>query len=328
MKSPNLFDIVSSVCFCLLGVHCRSQAIAASFVCVSFRRCPWLLVRCFIVALSRGYTAAVDVLEHFSIHQSGQSLLYSMLQNNEFKAAEKWATFMGNPMLHLLVQDLINRNKLKSAYGVIKKNDLQKEFPDVYQKCKRGTLVTPMLSLKNLAEEGCWDGAEAKINSNRQFLEYLVYLALEAGYFKKVDELCNRYSLTGFLNNKGISQKILQVENKELKGAARKQRIERKGSYGQKLPNHYLNLNQLIAGDILWVDNADALHHATRHIEECSCRNKAYSIRIWAICNVKHLVSSLRHEIKELNERLETANARAQSFEKKQGYCNKKKFIL
>uniref|UniRef100_A0A9I9EK06 Uncharacterized protein n=1 Tax=Cucumis melo TaxID=3656 RepID=A0A9I9EK06_CUCME len=44
---------------------------------------------------------------------------------------------------------------------------------------------------------------------------------------------------------------------------------EREGSYGQKLSNHYLNLNQLIAGDILWVDNADALHHATRHIEEC-----------------------------------------------------------
>ncbi|KAA0060856.1 exonuclease mut-7-like protein isoform X3 [Cucumis melo var. makuwa] len=217
MKSPNLFDIVSSVCL-VVGVHCRSQAIAASFVCVSFRRCPWLLVAHGCAFCS-------------------WSLASSMLQNNEFKAAEKWATFMGNPMLHLLVQDLINRNKLKSAYGVIKKNDLQKEFPDVYQKCKRGTLVTPMLSLKNLAEEGCWDGAEAKINSNRQFLEYLVYLALEAGYFKKVDELCNRYSLTGFLNNK-----------------------ERKGSYGQKLPNHYLNLNQLIAGDILWVDNAVALY--------------------------------------------------------------------
>lgn len=29
-------------------------------------------------------------------------------------------------------------------------------------------------SLKNLAEKGCWDVAEAKTNSNRQFLEYLV----------------------------------------------------------------------------------------------------------------------------------------------------------
>ncbi|CAK9328432.1 unnamed protein product [Citrullus colocynthis] len=188
---------------------------------------------------TQAYMTAVDVLEHFSIHQSGQSLLYSMLQNNEFKAAEKWATFMGKPMLHLLVQELINRNKLKSAYGIIKKNDFQKEFPDVYQKCKES-------SLKNLAEKGRWDVAEAKTNSNRQFLEYLVYLALEAGYFEKVDELCNRYSLTGFLNIK-----------------------EREGGYGQKSQNHYLNLKQLIARDILWVDNADALHHAICHIDEC-----------------------------------------------------------
>lgn len=33
---------------------------------------------------------------------------------------------------------------------------------------------------------------------------FKVYLALEAGYFEKVDELCNRYSLAGFLNIKGI----------------------------------------------------------------------------------------------------------------------------
>ncbi|XP_050938706.1 uncharacterized protein LOC127148624 [Cucumis melo] len=43
---------------------------------------------------------------------------------------------MGKPMFHLLVQELINRNKLKCAYGVTKKNDLQKEFLHVYQKCK------------------------------------------------------------------------------------------------------------------------------------------------------------------------------------------------
>lgn len=29
-------------------------------------------------------------------------------------------------------------------------------------------------SLKNLAEKGCWDVAEAKTKSNKQFLEYLV----------------------------------------------------------------------------------------------------------------------------------------------------------
>ncbi|XP_022159873.1 uncharacterized protein LOC111026160 [Momordica charantia] len=185
---------------------------------------------------SQSYVTAVDLLEHFSIYQSGESLLYSMLEKNEFKAADKWATFMGKPMLCLLVQELLDRNKVKSAYGIIKKNDLQKEHPDVYQKCKES-------SLKKLAEKGCWDVAEAKTNSNRQFLEYLVYLALEAGYFEKVDELCNRYSLTGFSNIK-----------------------EREKVFGQ---NHYLNLNQLISGDILWVDKADDLHRAICHIDEC-----------------------------------------------------------
>lgn len=31
-----------------------------------------------------------------------------------------------------------------------------------------------------------------------------VYLAMEAGYSEKVDELCDRYSLEGFLKGKGI----------------------------------------------------------------------------------------------------------------------------
>ncbi|XP_022961595.1 uncharacterized protein LOC111462125 isoform X2 [Cucurbita moschata] len=146
---------------------------------------------------TQSYTTAVDVLEHFSIRQSGQSLLYSMLQNNEFKAAEKWATFMGRPMLCLLVQELMNRNKVKSAYGIVKTNGLQTEFPDVYQKCK---------------ERFTW-----------------------------------RWRLV-------ILKRLMNFA------------IEREGAYGQ---NHYLNLNQLITGDILWVDKADALHNAVCHIEEC-----------------------------------------------------------
>jgi len=31
-----------------------------------------------------------------------------------------------------------------------------------------------------------------------------VYLAMEAGYSEKVDELCDRYSLKGFANETGI----------------------------------------------------------------------------------------------------------------------------
>ena len=31
-----------------------------------------------------------------------------------------------------------------------------------------------------------------------------VYLAMEAGYTEKVDELCDKYSLEGFLSDKGM----------------------------------------------------------------------------------------------------------------------------
>lgn len=33
---------------------------------------------------------------------------------------------------------------------------------------------------------------------------FKVYLAMEAGYSEKVDELCDRYSLKGFVKAKGI----------------------------------------------------------------------------------------------------------------------------
>lgn len=85
---------------------------------------------------SQSYMNAVILLEHFSIRQSGQSFLLGMLQYNEFKAAEKWAAFMGKPLLRVLVQHYIDRDMLNNAYEMIKKNDLQQEFPDVYHKCK------------------------------------------------------------------------------------------------------------------------------------------------------------------------------------------------
>lgn len=85
---------------------------------------------------SESYMTAVSLLEHFSIHQSGQSFLLKMMQNKQYKAAEKWATFMGKPMLRVLVQEYVDRNLLKHAYETIKKNNLKHEFPDVYHKGK------------------------------------------------------------------------------------------------------------------------------------------------------------------------------------------------
>ncbi|ONI04312.1 hypothetical protein PRUPE_6G315500 [Prunus persica] len=178
----------------------------------------------------------VTLLEHFSIRQSGQSFLLSMIESKQLKAADKWATFMGKPMLCVLVQEYFDRNMLKNAYEIIQKNNLQHEFPNVYHKYKES-------SLKKLAEKGCWDVAEARTNSNRQLLEYLVYLAMEAGYSEKVDELCDRYSLEGFLNANVPEASLLH--------------------------SRFLHLSELVVEGVVWVDEVNALHNATSCIEGC-----------------------------------------------------------
>ncbi|KAM2713018.1 hypothetical protein EV1_032945 [Malus domestica] len=85
---------------------------------------------------SQSYMAAVTLLEHFSIHQTGQLFLHRKIESRQLKAADKWATFMGKPMLCILVQEYFCRNMLKNAYDIIQKNNLRHEFPDVYHKCK------------------------------------------------------------------------------------------------------------------------------------------------------------------------------------------------
>lgn len=190
----------------------------------------------FAMIDSQSYMTAVSLLEHFSIRQSGESFLLKMIQNKEFKAAEKWATFMGKPMLCLLVQQFVDRNMLKSAYDTIKKNDLQQDFPDVYHKCKENLL-------KRLAEKACWDIAEAKTKGDKRLLEYLVYLAMEAGYSEKVDELCERYSLEGFFKTREPEAGFVH--------------------------SRFLHLKELVVEDIIWVDEVDGLHKAICHIEGC-----------------------------------------------------------
>nr|KJB81087.1 hypothetical protein B456_013G128600 [Gossypium raimondii] len=183
---------------------------------------------------SESYMTAVNLLEHFSIRQSGESFLVKMIEKKQFRAAEKWATFMGKPMLFMLVQEYVDRNKLKNAYLIVKKNNLQQEFPDVHHKYKES-------ALKKLAEKACWDVAEAKANGDRQLVDYLVYLAMEAGYLEKVDELCNRYSLEGFPKAQEHEAIFLQ--------------------------HCFLNLNELGVEDIIWVDELNGLGKATCHIE-------------------------------------------------------------
>lgn len=185
---------------------------------------------------SQSYMTAVSLLEQFSIHHSGEPFLYKMIEEKDFRAAEKWASFMGKSMLCILVEEYVKLNMLKGAYGIIKRNNLQAEFPEVYHKCKES-------SLKSLAEKGCWDVAEERAKNDRQLLEYLVYLAMEAGYPEKVDELCARYSLEGF-----VKAKVPELH---------------------RLQSRYLHLDELFIDDLIWVDSVDCLQAATSYIEGC-----------------------------------------------------------
>lgn len=102
----------------------------------------------FALIESQSYMTAVSLLEHFSIRQSGESFLLKMIENKQFKAAEKWATFMGKPMLCLLVREYAESHMLKNAYETIKKNNLQQDFPDVYHKCKERYLCWSVFAQK------------------------------------------------------------------------------------------------------------------------------------------------------------------------------------
>ncbi|XP_077218934.1 uncharacterized protein LOC143853094 isoform X2 [Tasmannia lanceolata] len=187
----------------------------------------------------RSYMTAVTLLKRFPIHQSrlsSEPLLLRMMEDRQFIAAETWATFMGKPTIRLLVQKYLDMEMLKNAYDVIKKNNLKLEFPDAYRLHKESLL-------KKLAKKGCWDIAEARTNNDRQLVEYLVHLAMKAGYTEKVDELCERHSLKIFV--------------KEIVPEA------------SLSPTRYLHLTELFLEDTIWVDNVNALLSATSHIEGC-----------------------------------------------------------
>ncbi|KAL1219142.1 3'-5' exonuclease [Cardamine amara subsp. amara] len=185
---------------------------------------------------SKSFMTAVSLLEHFSFRFPGETFLQQMVEDKDFQAAEKWGSFMGRSSLCILVQEYGSRNMLKQAYNIIKKNYLQPEFPDLSYKCKES-------ELKDLAEKACWDVAERKAKGDKQLLEYLVNLAMEAGYLEKVDELCDRYSLEGL--PKAQEAEVGFVDKS------------------------FLHLNDLAVEDIVWVDEVNELRKATSFLEGC-----------------------------------------------------------
>lgn len=94
---------------------------------------------------SKSFMTAVSLLEHFAFRFPGETFLQQMVDDKDFQAAEKWATFMGRPSLCILVQEYGSRNMLKQAYNIIKKNYLQQDFPELCYKCKERLLQSLLL---------------------------------------------------------------------------------------------------------------------------------------------------------------------------------------
>ncbi|KAF6995515.1 hypothetical protein CFC21_012002 [Triticum aestivum] len=185
---------------------------------------------------SESYVSAVALMTRFSIQCCDESFLIKLIGSKQYKAAEEWAAFMGKEMIILIIQKYLDVKMLKSANELVKQYDLAEEFPDVNYLYKES-------SLKKLAEKGCWDVAEVRAKKDTKLMEYLVYLAMEAGYMEKVDELCERYSLEGYVNSLVPEEVMCQSD--------------------------YLELKKLILEEIVWVDEINGLLSATSYIEAC-----------------------------------------------------------
>ncbi|KAK3139015.1 hypothetical protein QOZ80_5AG0376550 [Eleusine coracana subsp. coracana] len=181
-------------------------------------------VKCFME--SESYAAAVAMITRFSIQCCDESFLIKLIESNQFEVAEECAVFMGKEMVCLIIQKYLNMKMLKSANKLVKEHELTEEFPDVNFLYKESLV-------KKLAEKGCWDIAEVRAKKETKLMEYLVYLAMEAGYMEKVDELCQRYSLEGYVDSL-VREEIF-------------------------CGSDYLNLKKLGSEDIVWVDEINGL---------------------------------------------------------------------
>lgn len=82
---------------------------------------------------SQSFMTAVNLIIHFSIRYYGEPFLHKMLEKQEYRASEKFAAYMGKPMLCVLIRGYVDMKLIKQVYEIIKKNNLREEFPEVYQ---------------------------------------------------------------------------------------------------------------------------------------------------------------------------------------------------
>eukprot|EP00252_Welwitschia_mirabilis_P021812 TRINITY_DN5709_c0_g1_i4.p1 TRINITY_DN5709_c0_g1~~TRINITY_DN5709_c0_g1_i4.p1 ORF type:complete len:570 (-),score=87.26 TRINITY_DN5709_c0_g1_i4:217-1926(-) len=192
------------------------------------------LIERYILQLieSRLYTSAVALLRHFSLqHSAPKEFIASMLNDNRLDAATEFAKYIGMDMIRFLVKQGMEMSLFKFAYRIVKKFNLQAEFPEAYYLYMES-------SLRKLVDKGCWDIAESIAVEDHKLLEYLVTLAVEAGEVEMVEELCDHHNLPK------VAVSVVE----------------------QKPHTQYLHLYELISEeDVHWVDTAGALVNASKH---------------------------------------------------------------
>ncbi|KAK1416245.1 hypothetical protein QVD17_32034 [Tagetes erecta] len=176
---------------------------------------------------------------HFMIRDDDEVFLYEMLEKGQYKAAERWAVFLGKSALRKLIQGYIQKDLKKQACELMRNNKLTKEFPEVKRAVDESAFNDLCNSLKKLAEKGEWVKAEKKTKSDKQ-----VFCAMEFKDREKVEELCKRYKL-----------KVEDIE----------------GRFESFPPVRYITLEDLnlTTDDIIWVDDPIGLKTATSLILNC-----------------------------------------------------------
>ncbi|KAI3855223.1 hypothetical protein MKX03_026081, partial [Papaver bracteatum] len=133
------------------------------------------------------WSGVITLLECFSICQSKEEFLMRMIEEKQFKVAEKWATFVGKALVVTLINRYLDLKLLKNASDLIEKNNIKQDSLEVHHMYKK----------RALQKKDCGNISELRTNENKQLLEHLVYLAREAGYPEKADGLCKQYPLDG-----------------------------------------------------------------------------------------------------------------------------------
>uniref|UniRef100_A0A7N0UH69 3'-5' exonuclease domain-containing protein n=1 Tax=Kalanchoe fedtschenkoi TaxID=63787 RepID=A0A7N0UH69_KALFE len=189
------------------------------------------------LARSKLNSLLVALVKHFSMSKFGMYIFLEMIQDKKLSKATEWATYLGErSMLHRLTNEYVNLNMLNEACSIILNNSLMPDFPDVCHLSEERLIF-------DLASEGLWKLAEDKAKSDSHLINYLVYLAMEAGLIEKVEELSYRYSLEGF---ESFREPVTISQSRE-----------------------HICLADFEVYETVWVDSVDGLHDATCQLEAC-----------------------------------------------------------